>query len=115
MNLRSVYRIVVFVPQESVPALQQALCSTGALRYGKYSDVLWLSSAGKESFTPLAGSAPSSGNQGEMSTLASVQVVFTIARDDEALRSVIAAIQSAHPWEEPVVYVDETFALSSQA
>ncbi len=115
MSLRSVYRITVFIPPDNVPALQSALQKTGALSYGNYSDVLWLSSPGKESFMPLPGSTPTQGTEGEATTSSSVQVVFSVAREDAVLASVIDAIRSAHPWEEPVVYVDETLALSSRS
>lgn len=114
MKLRGIYRIALFIPPDSVPQLESALRATGVLTYGEYSDVYWASSVGTETFTPLPGSSPTSGAHGEITRSPSVEVVFSIERDKDRLQTVIDAIRSAHPWEEPVVYIDETFALSSE-
>ena len=114
-SIRKVYRITVFIPPDNVPVLQSALKETTLVQYGKYSDVLWISAAGDESFTPLSGATPTLGTEGETTTAPSVQVIFSIERNEAILGPVIVAIRSAHPWEEPVVYIDETLAVSSQS
>jgi hypothetical protein len=114
MNLRAVYRITVFIPPDHVTTLPAALHSTGLRRNGNYSDVLWLWSVGEELFTPLAGSTPTLGTAGAATASPSVEAIFSIERDEARLRTVIDAIRSAYPWEEPVTYVDESLALISR-
>lgn len=113
MNLRSIYRITAFVPADSVPALRRALEASGMLSYGNYSNVLWQSAPGEESFMPQAGTTPTIGVAGEATSHPSTQVVFSIPVEDRVLEQVMEAIRSVHPWEEPVVFVDSSSALSS--
>ncbi len=110
MQLRSVYRITVFIPPDSVESLRASLRATGMLAYGDYADVMWRSAPGEECFTPRAGSVPAVGSTGKATHRDSTQVVFSIALDRNRLETVMDTISSVHPWEEPVVFVDETMA-----
>ncbi len=114
MQLKSVYRLMVFVPPDAVESLRASLRATGALEYGDYADVMWRSTPGEECFTPRAGSMPTVGSTGEATHCASTQLVFSIAPDKSTLETVMHAISSVHPWEEPVVFVDETMVLDSR-
>jgi hypothetical protein len=111
MEFRRVYRITVFVPTSALNSFRTALQETEALRFGNYADVLWVSGDGAEQFTPLAGSNPTVGQHEQTETVVSRQIVFSIPKDDEVLTRVLRAVQLAHPWEEPVVYVDESQAI----
>lgn len=114
MRLRSIYRITVFIPPDSVESLRASLRATGVLAYGEYADVMWRSAAGEECFTPRADSVPTVGMTDEATHRESIQVVFSISRDRNSLENVMGAISSVHPWEEPVVFVDDTMAMDSR-
>lgn len=114
MRLKSVYRITVFIPPYSVESLRASLRATGALAYGEYADVMWISTPGEECFTPRAGSVPTVGSTHEATHCESTRVVFSIPQDKSRLEAVMEAISSVHPWEEPVVFVDETMAMDSR-
>lgn len=114
MQLRTVYRITVFIPPDRIESLRSALRATGALGYGHYADVMWISTPGEECFTPQAGSVPVRGSTGEITHCDSTQVIFSIAPDDASLENVMDTISSVHPWEEPVVFVDRTLAMDSR-
>lgn len=114
MQLKSVYRITVFIPPYSVESLRVSLRATGALAYGEYADVIWRSTPGEECFTPRSGSVPTVGATDETTHCESTRVVFAIPQDKSRLEAVMEAISSVHPWEEPVVFVDATMAMDSR-
>lgn len=106
--LRTLYRLSVCIPPSHVDALRTALRETGSLQSTHYSDVIWVSAVGEEQFTPLPGARPHKGSPGVPQIEPSVLVMFSIAHHAGALEQVLQAIHAAHPWEEPVVYIDET-------
>lgn len=114
MQLGSVYRITVFIPPDSLESLRASLRATGVLGYGAYADVMWRSTPGEECFTPGAATMPTVGLAGEVTHCDSSQVVFSIARDRNSLETVMETISAVHPWEEPVVFVDETLTMDSR-
>jgi hypothetical protein len=106
--------ITVFVPTEAVEVLTEAVFATGAARYGNYTNVLWKSGPGIEQFTPLEGSSPTLGQIDKAETNASIQLMFSIPRDQKLLERILAVTREFHPWEEPVIYVDECTAVQTQ-
>lgn len=91
-------KLVVFVPVEQVEALVDALAAAGAGRLGGYERCAW-SVTGQGTFRPLAGANPAIGSVGvtEHVTEARVELVVPLHRR----AAVIAALRSAHPYEEP--------------
>ncbi len=90
-------KLVVFVPHDHAAALRAALGAAGAGVLGAY-DSASFTSAGEGRFRPLAGASPAIGSVGELEVVpeSRVEVVFP-----RALRgAVLAAMRSAHPYEE---------------
>ena len=109
----AVYRVVTFVPVEHLEAVKQAVLGADPLEYGNYQAVCWTSVPGIEQFVPNEKACPSSGKTDEFSHVRSVRFEFSIPLRHESLRDVLAAIQKAHPWEEPVIYVTEVMETRS--
>jgi hypothetical protein len=110
MALRRIYRLTVFVPADAAASLKLALARSGELTFGNYADVIWTSSPGDEQFRPLPAARPTLGETDRLTRNASIQLVFSIPFDASRLERVIAVVVEHHPWEEPVIYIDECYA-----
>jgi hypothetical protein len=104
-QLKRVYLMSVNIPHEDVTRVLDSLTSVVPLVYGKYDRVAFRSASGVEQFRPLAGSR--AGAQEELSEYETVRVSFSIPQDPETLRKTIDAIRNSHPYEEPVINVQE--------
>lgn len=105
--MKFVFRVTTFLPFEALPAVKTAVSAAGGAAFGVYSDVFW-TSAGVEQFRPLPGAKPSFGSIGQVAEVASHQLVFSVPKDEQLLERVLEALRRAHPWEEPVIFIDET-------
>ncbi len=104
-QLERVYLVSVNIPDEDVTRVLDSLTSVVPLVYGKYDRVAFRSASGVEQFRPLAGSR--AGAQEELSEYETVRVSFSIPQDPETLRKTIDTIRNSHPYEEPVINVQE--------
>jgi len=104
-RLERVYLISVNIPTEDVKEVLDSLTSAVPLVYGKYDRVAFRSASGIEQFRPLTGSR--AGAQEELSEYETTRVSFSIPQDPETLRKTIDAIRDFHPYEEPVINVQE--------
>jgi hypothetical protein len=77
--------------------------------FGLYRGVVELH-PGWEAFEPTAGAAPTLGQAGERSLSPTVILTIHIPHDapEAAVNAALDAIMAAHPWEVPVVELDET-------
>ncbi len=97
-------KVVVFVPLSDADKLIDSLAATGAGQLGDYARCAFIST-GVGTFLPLAGATPTVGSVGEVTRVdeARVEMVF-----ERALRpEIVAALRSAHPYEEPAFDVLE--------
>lgn len=114
--LKKMYRITVYVPPSHLEDLIGSITDRISLRYGNYDSVMWWSCEGTEQFRPLGESRPSEGERGGVSRLPSVMLQFSIPHDSQILEAVINdAIIPFHPWEEPVIQVQEILATRTSA
>ena len=89
---------VVFVPGEHAGALRAALFAAGAGEIGDYSHCSW-SVAGTGQFLAGRGASPAIGSTGSLEQVSEDRVEVVAPA---ALRpAVLAALRSAHPYEEP--------------
>jgi len=111
-----VYKITTFVPLESLERLLEGITCVVPLNYGKlYDHVVWWSTVGIEQFRPLEGSDPASGREGQLERGGSVRLEFSIPREPDLLKRLLeSGLLCHHPWEKPVVYVDESLAVLTQ-
>ena len=92
------YKICVYVPENSVESVKQALFDAGAGRIGNYDSCCWQTS-GTGQFRPLENSNPAIGSQGNVEQV--VEMKIELVCEDELVRSAIEAMRGAHPYEEP--------------
>ena len=88
----------MFVPEEALDAVRDALFAAGAGRIGAYERCSWYT-AGTGTFFGGEDAAPTIGEKGREERVAELRLetVFPAERHDE----VVAALRRAHPYEEP--------------
>ncbi|MDX6296382.1 MAG: hypothetical protein QOI51_239 [Nocardioidaceae bacterium] len=97
-------KIVTFVPESHAAAVVDALAAAGAGAIGAYDRCAFLTT-GEGTFRPGAGATPAIGSVGEIETVREVRVEMVLHRHRRAY--VVAALQAAHPYEEPAFDVLE--------
>jgi dinuclear metal center YbgI/SA1388 family protein len=91
-------KLVVFVPHESTEHVIDALAAAGAGAIGDYDRCAW-TIEGAGTFRPLDGAHPAIGEVGTVERVGETRVEMVVPA---ALRSAaVAALRSAHPYEEP--------------
>lgn len=95
---------VVFVPAERAEQLVDALAAAGAGAVGEYHRCAW-TTTGEGTFIPSAAASPAIGTAGQASRVVEARVEMVAPRDLRA--AVVAAMRSAHPYEEPAFDVLE--------
>ena len=96
----SVAYVVTYAPADAVDGVLAAMHGAGAGRVGQYEGCGFMT-AGQGLFTPLIGTAPSVGMSGVASRADEVRIEVVVPRERAA--AVMAAVRTAHPYEEPVV------------
>jgi hypothetical protein len=97
-------KLVVFVPEEALDVVRDALFAAGAGRIGDYTRCSWYT-PGTGTFLGGAGTDPTIGARGREERVAELRLetVFPAERHDD----VVAALRGAHPYEEPAFDVYE--------
>ena len=91
-------KLVTFVPEADADRVVDALAAAGAGRLGDYERCAFTSS-GTGTFTPLPGATPSVGTVGSREQVAETRIEMVLARSRRT--AVVAALRTAHPYEEP--------------
>ncbi len=91
------YKLVVYVPQDSIDKVRDSICRAGAGWIGNYSDCTFMV-AGTGTFRPLEGTNPYIGTKGNLEKVSEYRLESIVPRD--RLRKVIKAMLEAHPYEE---------------
>jgi hypothetical protein len=92
------YKICVYVPENSVETVKQALFDAGAGRIGNYDSCCWQTD-GTGQFRPLQGSNPAIGS---LDTVESVrELKIELVCEDELVKGAVQAMRESHPYEEP--------------
>ncbi len=91
-------KLVVFVPPEALDPVRDALFAAGAGRIGNYTRCSFYAE-GTGTFLGGEGSSPALGRAGREERVAELRLetVYPEERHDD----VIAALRTAHPYEEP--------------
>ncbi|CBL45814.1 Conserved hypothetical protein [gamma proteobacterium HdN1] len=92
------YKLVFFVPAAHKEQVKNAVFATGAGRIGNYDCCSW-EVLGQGQFRALDGANPFIGQVGEVEQVAEYRVELVCA--DGVVGAAIAALKSAHPYEEP--------------
>ncbi len=101
---------VVMVPRTDTAAVQAAFFAAGAGQIGHYRECSWRVE-GTGQFRPVAGANPTLGEIGRVETVPEDRVEVVAPK---AMRtSILGALRSAHPYEEPAFDVFELAAMPS--
>jgi len=92
------YKICVYVPENSVENVKQALFHAGAGRIGNYDSCCWQTD-GIGQFRPLENSNPAIGSLGEVEQVREVKIELVC--EDDLIKQAIQAMKDSHPYEEP--------------
>jgi len=92
------YKLAYFVPEADVEVVNTAVFATGAGCIGQY-DQCCFQTVGQGQFRPLAEANPHIGAVGELER--DTEVRLEMVCDDDVIREAIAALKTAHPYEEP--------------
>lgn len=98
----ALYKLEIFLPEEYLPALREALAAVDAGHIGRYDRCLSWSRV-ESCWRPLDEAAPFHGTVGELCTAEEYKV--EVCCRGERLRETLAAIKAVHPYEEPVINV----------
>ena len=91
-------KLVWFVPEDALDVTRDAVFAAGAGRIGEYERCSWYV-AGKGTFFGGEGTDPAIGERGREEHVAELRVETVVPAD--RLEAVVAALRSAHPYEEP--------------
>ncbi len=97
--------LVFYSPVESTEDVLAAVFAAGAGAVGQYRECAFVT-RGTGQFRPLDGAAPAIGVVGDLEKVAEDRVELVL---DRTLRAdVVAALRTAHPYEEPAFHLIET-------
>ena len=91
-------KLVVFVPAGALDAVRDALFAAGAGRIGDYERCSWYTE-GTGTFLGGEGTDPAVGKKGQEERVPELRLETVYPEEREA--EVVAALRSAHPYEEP--------------
>jgi hypothetical protein len=97
-------KLVVFVPEEALDVVREALFAAGAGRIGDYTRCSWYT-PGIGTFLGSESTAPALGERGREERVSELRLetVFPV----ELHEHVVDALRRAHPYEEPAFDVYE--------
>jgi len=101
------YKICVYVPENSVEKVKSALFDAGAGRIRNYDSCCW-QTTGTGQFRPLDGSDPTIGSLGEIEQVKEIKIELVCT--NELVKPAIQAMKAAHPYEVPAFDVWELLA-----
>jgi hypothetical protein len=91
-------KLVVFVPENALDRVRDALFAAGAGRIGDYERCSWYT-AGTGTFLAGERANPSTGEPGKEERVAELRLETVFPADRQA--QVVAALRASHPYEEP--------------
>jgi dinuclear metal center YbgI/SA1388 family protein len=93
----TLYKLVVFVPEEAADAVRDAICAAGAGHIGNYSHCTFRT-LGEGTFFPLDGAQPYLGQVGKLERATEYRLETIVP--ESAREAVVEAMLAAHPYEE---------------
>ncbi|MCD4720565.1 MAG: hypothetical protein K8S13_12010 [Desulfobacula sp.] len=96
------YQLIFYVPATHLEEVKEALFNVGAGKYKKYDKCCW-QIKGKGQFRPLNSSKPFIGKLNKLEEVDEYKVEMIVK--DELVKTAVAALIKAHPYEEPAYSV----------
>lgn len=100
------YKVVAFVPADSVNKVADAMFGAGAGSIGNYSNCSFRSE-GVGTFLPGEGARPAVGKKGELAEVNEIKLESIVGAGN--VEAVVAALKAAHPYEMPAYDVVRQF------
>lgn len=100
-------KLIVFVPEEALDAVRDALFAAGAGRIGDYERCSWYAE-GTGTFLGGDTTSPALGERGREERVREYRLETVFPSERQA--DVLAALRAAHPYEEPAFDVFERLA-----
>ena len=97
------FKIEVFIPEEYVDNLREALNNIGALTVGGNYDSCMSKTKVVGYWRPLDNANPFNGEVGKLCTAEEMKVEF--CSNNDKIKQVIEIIRKVHPYEEPVINI----------
>ncbi|KAI0525985.1 GTP cyclohydrolase 1 type 2/Nif3 [Xylaria bambusicola] len=94
------FRLVFHVPPSAAAACKSAIFAAGAGQQGNYSECCFTTALGTGQFRPTAGANPAIGKVGVLEEVEEL-CVETLCVGEETTMKAVAALKTAHPYEEP--------------
>jgi hypothetical protein len=91
-------KLVVFVPEEALDDVRAAVFAAGAGRIGEYERCSWYT-GGTGTFLGGEESSPTIGERGREERVPELRLETVFPEERQA--DVVAALRSAHPYDEP--------------
>lgn len=92
------FKLCFFVPASHLEPVKSALFTAGAGCFGNYDRCCW-QTLGIGQFRPLPGSAPYTGQTGELTQVEEFKVEMVCS--PAAIRPALAALIASHPYQQP--------------
>ncbi|AJQ95917.1 NGG1p interacting factor 3 protein, NIF3 [Gynuella sunshinyii] len=102
------FKIIVFVPEDAISRVKDALFQAGAGNIGDYSHCCW-QVLGKGQFLPGEHSQPAIGSRGNICEVSEYRLETVC--DGSCIKSALTAMLDAHPYETPAYEVLEIKSL----
>jgi len=99
-----IFKFAVYVPTQYADKVSRAIFEAGAGKIGRYTETSF-GVTGKGTFKPMEGTNPFIGKIGEREEVQEIKIETVVAERD--LESVVQAMKSVHPYEEPAYDVYE--------
>lgn len=99
------YTLVFYVPESHLESVKSAIFAAGAGQQGDYRHCCW-QVLGQGQFQPMAGADPFVGEPGKLEQLPEWRVEVLVP--GAVLDTVMLALRTAHPYEEPAFSVLQT-------
>ncbi len=96
------YQLIFYVPATHLEKVKKVLFSAGAGKYKNYDKCCW-QIEGKGQFRPLKSSSPFIGNLDKLEKVDEYRVEMVVK--DKLIKTAVAALLNAHPYEEPAYSV----------
>ncbi|KTD78761.1 hypothetical protein [Legionella waltersii] len=103
------YMLYFHVPETHLEIVKSAIFAAGAGCVDNYTNCSW-QVLGQGQFMPQKGSTPFIGQESQLETVNEYKVE-TVCSDDK-IRSIVAALKAAHPYESPsyqVIRIEEEY------
>ena len=97
----------VQIPVDDVSRVLEAIVRVTPLRYGNYERVSFRCRQGMQQYKPLAGSKT---GRAELVNILTDEISFTVPRNDKTIIAVIDALFESHPYEEPVILIQDVMS-----